>query len=105
MKIKSGDIVKIIRGKDRGKTGKVLQILTKLGKASVEGINLLTKNLKTQKEGQKGQRIQFPAPLTIANLMLICPKCNKPTRVKYKLLENKKKARQCKKCKEILNTL
>jgi len=92
MKIKSGDIVKILRGKDRGKTGKVLQVFSQIGKASVEGINLLTKNLKSRKEGEKGQRIRFPSPIRISNLMLVCPKCSKATRIGFKLLENKKKS-------------
>ena len=103
MKIKSGDIVKIVNGKDKGKTGKVLQSFSQTHKASIEGINLLIKNLKSRKQGEKGQRIHFPAPINIANLMLICPKCSKATRIGFKLLENKKKTRQCKKCKEVID--
>lgn len=99
MKIKKGDKVKILTGKDKGKTGKVLQIFVKKNKLSVEGANLLYKNMRPKKQGEKGQRIQFPAPLSLTNIVLICPKCNKPTRVGYKILENKKKVRACKKCK------
>lgn len=103
MKIKTNDTVKIISGASRGKTGKVLQVLPKLGKASIEGINLLIKNIKPQKKGDKGQRINFPSPVDISNLALICPKCNKTVRVGYKRLENNKKSRTCKKCKEVLD--
>lgn len=103
MKIKSGDIVKILTGKDKGKTGKVLQLFSETRKASIEGVNLLIKNLKSRKQGEKGQRIHFPAPINIANLMLVCPKCSKTTRICFKFLENKKKARQCKKCKEVID--
>lgn len=102
MKIKTNDTVKIISGASRGKTGKVLQVLPKLGKASVEGINLLIKNIKPRKKGDKGQRINFPSPVNISNLALICPKCSKTVKVGYKQLENNKKSRMCKKCKEII---
>ena len=103
MKIKKGDKVKILAGKDKGKTGKVLQVFIERNKISVEGINLLFKNMRPKKQGEKGQRIQFPAPLAISNVALVCPKCNKITRVGYKVLENKKKVRTCKKCKEIIS--
>jgi len=108
MKIKSGDKVKIIAGKDKGKKGKVLQVFLDKGRASVEGINLAIKHLRPKKQGEKGQKIEFPAPLNTSNLMLICPKCNKPTRIKFKILEKsdnlkKKKVRTCGKCKELID--
>jgi len=102
MKIKKGDKVKVLAGKDRGKTGKVLQIFSDRDKVSVEGVNLLHKNMRPKKQGEKGQRIQFPAPLHVDNLALICPKCSQAIRVGYKIMENGKKARFCKKCKEII---
>ncbi|HCA66755.1 MAG: 50S ribosomal protein L24 [Candidatus Jacksonbacteria bacterium RIFOXYA2_FULL_44_7] len=102
MKIKRNDMVHILLGKDRGKTGKVLQVFPKLKRVSVEGVNILIKNLKPKKSGEKGQRINYPSPLNISNLALLCTKCGKPTRVGFKILENKKKARVCKKCKEII---
>ena len=102
MKIKKGDKVKILSGKDKGKAGKVLQVFRDHKKISVEGINLLFKNMRPRKQGQKGQKIQFPAPLAISNVILLCPKCNKITRSSHKILENKKKVRICKKCKEII---
>lgn len=103
MKIKTNDTVKIISGSYRGKTGKVLQVLPKLDKASIEGVNLLIKNIKPRKKGDKGQRINFPSPVNISNLALICPKCSKTAKVGYKRLENNKKSRICKKCKEIID--
>lgn len=102
MKIKRNDIVHILAGKDRGKTGKVLQVFPQLQRASVEGINILVKNLKPKKRGEKGQRINYPSPIHVSNLALVCTKCGKPTRVGFKLLENRKKALMCKKCKEII---
>jgi len=106
MKIKTNDQVKIIAGKDKGETGKVLQVFPKLNRASIEGRNLLIKHLRPRKQGEKGQRIEFPAPLNLTNLLLICPKCGKTTRVSFKTIkvtkgdkEVSKKVRVCKKCK------
>jgi large subunit ribosomal protein L24 len=106
MKIKKNDNVKILAGKDKGKEGKVLQIFVEKNKASVEGLNLLIKHLRPRKQGEKGQRIEFPAPMNISNLGLICSQCGKVTRVAYKFTEEvnsegkktKKKVRVCKKC-------
>ena len=104
MKIKTGDKVKITAGKDAGKTGKVLQVFPKRKLASIEGRNLLIKHMRPRKEGEKGQRIEFPAPLNISNLSLVCPKCGKATRVGFEInKENKKKNRICKKCKQIID--
>jgi len=117
MKIKKGDNVKILAGKDRGKTGKVLKVIkpkisaktrkSKDVKVVVEGLNLRYKHLRPRREREKGQRIMFPAPMSISNVQLICPKCGKPTRVGFKLRQTKseisqeKKDRVCKKCKSV----
>ncbi len=101
MKIKKGDKVKILTGKDKGKSGKVLSVNVEKDKISVEGLNLLNKNKRPKTQGEKGQRIQFPAPIQASNVALICPKCGKSVRVAYKV-ENKNKVRFCKKCKEII---
>ncbi|MDD3284126.1 MAG: 50S ribosomal protein L24 [Patescibacteria group bacterium] len=102
MKIKKNDTVKVIVGKDKGKTGKVTQIFSKLDKVVVEGVNKSFKNLKPKKRGESGQRIEFDFPLNISNVVLICKKCGKTTRVAYKVSENNK-YRICKKCKEIID--
>jgi large subunit ribosomal protein L24 len=105
MKIKRNDKVKILAGKDKGKEGKVLQVFTEKGKASIEGLNLLIKHLRPRRQGEKGQRIEFPAAVDISNLLLICDKCGKGTRVAFKITEEtvgdkkeQKKVRVCKKC-------
>ncbi len=108
MKIKKGDKVKIIAGKDKGKKGKVLQVFPKERRASVEGLNLLIKHIRPRQQGEKGQRIEFPAPLDLSNLKLICPHCSKETKVDYKILtpedkKKKKKVRVCKKCGEVMD--
>lgn len=106
MNIKKNDNVKILTGKDRGKTGKVLQVLPTEGLASVEGLNLLIKHLRPQRSGEKGQRIEFPAFLKLSNLALVCPKCGKTTRVGHQTVQPEgqvaKKQRVCKKCQAII---
>ena len=110
MKIKKGDKVKVLIGKDKGKVGKVLQVFPSRNRASIEGLNLLIKHMRPRRQGEKGQRIEFPAPLNLSNLILICPKCGKPTRISYKYIEvtkggkkRQKKNRVCKKCKQTLD--
>lgn len=95
-------------GKDKGKTGKVLQIFVEQNRASIEGINLLIKHLRPRKQGEKGQRVEFPSPMNISNLMLVCPKCGKPTRVSKKVIEGNAerkgtKVRVCKKCQTTID--
>ena len=101
MKIKKGDTVLIISGKDRGKKSKVLEVFPKERKILVEGINLRKKHQRAKKTGEKGQIVEIPAPLDVSNSKLICPKCNKATRVGFKVVENKK-FRICKKCEQTI---
>ncbi len=111
MKIKAGDTIKVMAGKDKGKTGKVLQVFPKKNRASVEGVNMLIKHMRANKRDEKGQRIEFSAPMNLSNMMLVCSKCKKLTRVRYNLVEIEdsksklkkfKKHRMCKKCNEII---
>lgn len=99
MKIKQGDNVKIMKGKDAGKTGKVVQVLPQEAKVVVEGLNIIVKHLRPQRAQEKGQRLEFSAPVAAANVQLVCPKCNTVTRVGYTVLADGKKQRQCRKCK------
>ena len=99
MKIHKGDQILIISGKDRGKRGKVLDVFPSEGRLMVEGLNLRKKHAKPKKQGEKGQVVEIPAPIQISNIELICTKCGKPTRVGYKIIDNKK-YRMCKKCQQ-----
>lgn len=101
MKIKKGDTVLIISGKDRGRKGKILKAFPKESKILVEGINLRKKHQRPRRTGEKGQIVTLPAPINISNTKLICPKCGKTARVGYKIVENKK-YRICKKCGQAL---
>ena len=99
MKLKKGDTVLIISGKDKGKKGKILRVLPKSGKVVAEGIFIIKKHVRPKRQGEKGQRIEIPAPIDVSNAKLVCPKCNKAVRIGYKLTE-KKKYRVCKKCSQ-----
>lgn len=103
MKIHTNDNVLVTSGKDRGKTGKVLRVFPSKNKIIVEKTNIRTKHIK-KSQNRPGERIQFEAPLAVANVMIICPACNKVTRVGMTVLENGKKQRTCKKCKRPLST-
>ncbi len=113
MKIKHGDTVKVLIGQDKGKTAKVLKVLYSSkskdkNKVIVEGLNLRYKHVRPKKSGEKGQRIMFPFAMNISNVALVCPKCNKATRVSYKVLDKapettrEKRQRLCKKCQAVI---
>lgn len=103
MNIKTGDNVKIITGKDKGKTGKVLQVFVARDRVSVEGRNLLIKHLRPSRSGEKGQRVEFPAPLHVSNVALICPKCGSVARIGFNKPAGGKKTRSCRKCKQVID--
>lgn len=98
MKIRKGDNVLIITGKDKGKKAKVLKSFPSIGMILVEGVNIKKVNKKPRKQGEKGQVVQMPAPFRVSKAQIICSKCNKPTRVGY-LVSKEGKVRICKKCK------
>lgn len=103
MRIKKGDTVKIISGSGRGKAGKVLKVISESDKLTVEGVNLRSKHMRPRRQGQKGQKIEFPAPLHFSNVLLVCPKCNKGTRIGINVQADGKKLRVCKKCKQMID--
>lgn len=97
MKIKKNDIIKIISGKDKGKTGKVIKVDGKSLKITAENINLFKKRIKPKQGGQKGETVLVPRHFNISKAMLVCPNCKQPARVGYRL-EGNSKLRYCKKC-------
>lgn len=98
MKIKKGDNVIVLKGKEKGKKGKVQKVFPKEGKLVVEGMNMRKKHLKPKRAGEKGQIVQLTGWMPIANVSLVCPKCQKPARVGFKM-QGSKKYRFCKQCK------
>jgi len=101
MKIKTNDKVKVMSGKNSGKTGKVIQVFPKEEKVVVEGLNLMKKHMKIKKQGEKGQVIELAGSMHVSKVALTCPKCGLETRVGYKI-EGEDKKRVCRKCKEII---
>ena len=101
-KIRKDDTVKILTGKDRGKTGKVLAVFPKSGRALVQGLNLIYKHARRTREDQQGGIIQKESPVHISNLMVVCQKCGKPTRVGFSTLSDGTKIRICRRCKELI---
>ena len=101
--IKKGDQVVVIAGKDSGKTGRVLRVFPKKLKAIVERVNFVKKHTKPSQQNQKGGIVEKEAPLHVSNLLLYCARCEKGTRVGFKILENKTKVRYCKRCNELMD--
>lgn len=98
MKIKKGDKIKVLLGKDRGKEGSVSYVLGKDKRVFIEGVNLYKRHVRKMK-GVEGGIINIPKSLDISNVALVCPNCKKATRVGYKIV-GKQKLRICKKCKK-----
>lgn len=102
MKLRKNDTVKITQGKDKGRTGKIEKVLVKKGTLVIAGINIYKKHVKPQGEGKPGGIMEVNRPLNVAKVSLICPKCNKATRVNYQFDKSHKKERICQKCKAII---
>ena len=100
--VKTGDTVVILSGKDRGSKGKVLAVSPKEGKVIIEGLNMVTKHVKPRRMGEQGGIVKAEGALYACKVQVVCPHCNKPTRVGHKLYEDGTKGRVCKKCGESL---
>ena len=98
MKIKKGDRVRVLTGKDRGKDGNVTRVLPAAGKIIVDGVNVAKKHQRATKATMQGGIIDKDMPLPVANVAIICPSCGKATRVGYKIDGDGTKVRVCKKC-------
>ncbi|MBI5417250.1 50S ribosomal protein L24 [Candidatus Poribacteria bacterium] len=103
--IKKNDIVMVMKGKDKGKTGKVLKIIPEKKRAIVEKMNIAkkhTRQVRGDKGTQEGGIIEKENSINISNLALVCSKCNKPTRTGKTVLSDGKKLRVCKRCEEMI---
>jgi large subunit ribosomal protein L24 len=101
-KIKKNDIVQVIKGKDKGKKGKVINVIVATKRALVEGLNLAKKHKRQSRQDQKGGIISIEMPISISNLMVICKSCSKPSRLGVMVQKDGTKSRFCKACKEAL---
>ena len=97
MKLKKGDQVKIISGKERGKSGAIISVFPEESRITVEGINLYKKRVRPKQQGQKGETVMVARPLAVSNAMIICSNCKKRARIGF-MVEGNQKMRICKKC-------
>ncbi len=102
-RIKKNDTVMVIAGKEKGKSGKVMRVIPKKDRAIVEKLNMIKRHMKPGPQSRQGGILEKESPIHISNLMLVCSKCSDPTRVGYKVLEDNRKVRYCKKCDEIID--
>lgn len=103
IRIKKNDTIMIMKGRDRGKTGRVMKVLHREERAIIEGRNLVKKHSRKSQQNPQGGIIQIESPIQLSNLMPMCPKCNKPARVGFIIEKDGKKLRACKKCKEAID--
>lgn len=103
-KIRKNDFVQVLKGKDKGKKGRIIKVFPQERKVLVEGVNFVKKHTKPKSIDRQGGIIQMEKPIAIANVIFFCLKCSKPSRVGIKYLENGSKFRFCKKCNEVIES-
>jgi large subunit ribosomal protein L24 len=103
MRIRKGDTVKVLAGKEKGKSGRVLSVLAQKDKVIVEKVNIIKRHLKPSKKHAQGGIIEKEGPLHSSNVMLVCPKCGAAVRPEVQVLEGGKRQRVCRKCKEVID--
>ena len=104
VKIKKGDTVYVAAGRNRGKTGKVLKVVPEKGHVLVERLNMMKRHRKPRGAQAPGGIVEREAPIDLSNVRLLCDKCNRPTRVGRKLLEDGRSVRFCRKCDEQIDS-
>ena len=97
MNIRKDDIVKVMSGKEKGKSGKILEVFPKSGRVTVEGLNIHVRFSRPKRQGESGQRMELPAAMNVSKVMLVCPHCGNTTRVAHEMTPNGN-ARKCKQC-------
>lgn len=103
MRIRNGDTVLVIAGRDKGKTGRVERNYPAKNRVVVEGVNVVTKHMQSRPGVRQSGRIQMEAPLHVSNVALICNKCNRPTKARITFLETGSRVRSCTKCQEVID--
>ncbi len=103
IRLKRGDTVKVVAGKDLGKTGKVLGVIPAKNRLIVEGVNFVKKHSRRTREDRAGGIHELEAAVHVSNVMLVCPKCHQPTRLGSKALADGTKVRRCVKCGEVVD--
>jgi large subunit ribosomal protein L24 len=102
MRLHSDDTVLVIKGRDRGKQGRIQQVLPKKNRVLVEGVNVVLRHTKATGGVRQAGIIQKEMPIQVSNVVLMCTHCNRPTRIGFRFLADGTKARICKKCQEVI---
>ncbi len=102
MKLKKGDVVTVLTGKERGKKGKILRIIPTENRLVIEGLNMLKTYTRPSQQNPKGGIVSVEGKLHRSNVQLVCPRCSKPTKISYQFLADKTKQSTCKNCHEII---
>ncbi|HEX5365237.1 MAG TPA: 50S ribosomal protein L24 [Acidimicrobiales bacterium] len=98
LKIRKGDRVRVLSGKDKGKEGEVMRALPREGKVVVDGVNVARKSQRPTRTTQQGGIIDKDMPIQVSNVALVCPSCGRPTRVGFSIDPSGRKSRLCKRC-------
>jgi large subunit ribosomal protein L24 len=101
-KVRKNDTVQVIAGRDKGKKGKVTRVIPKEERVVVEGVNIRKRHARARRPGEQGGIIEFPAPLHVSNVAVVCAKCGRPARVGFRILADGTKVRYCKRCDEVI---
>lgn len=101
--LRKEDTVVVTAGKEKGKKGRVLQVQVTKGRVLIEKINIIKKHMKPNSRNQQGGIVEKEAPVHISNVMIVCPKCDKAARIGNLALEDGRKVRVCRKCKEVMD--
>jgi large subunit ribosomal protein L24 len=108
--VRKGDTVLVLAGRDKGKRGSILQAFPEKERVVVEGVNMVTRHRKPRPGGPRGQQLQTgtiekPAPIHVSNVMLVCPRCEQPTRARRVISEGGRKVRACRSCGELIDAI
>lgn len=103
LRVKKNDTVIVMSGKEKGKRGRVISVFPSKERVIIENVNIIKKHMKPNRQYTQGGIISKEGTLHISKVMLVCPKCNKPTRISHAFVDNSKKVRVCKKCKEVID--
>lgn len=103
LKIKKSDKVIVISGKEKGKQGRILSIMSKKNRVIIERVNMIKRHMKPSRQYSQGGIIEKEGALHISKIMLVCPRCQKPSRISNHILDDGRKVRLCKRCKEVID--
>jgi len=103
VKIRKNDTVVVLAGKDKGKRGRVRRVLLKKDRVVVEGLNMIKRHSRARRAARQAGIVELEAPIHVSNVMYVCSKCKRPSRIGHKVLEDGRKVRICRACEEVID--